>query len=69
MTRYAVTKYEERDDGSAGVQTCGIYDNPSMAYEVGYALCKADHDRLGYPPGDMRVIYPTPLVSSESAIQ
>ena len=58
VTRYIITRYEESDDGRIGSEQRGEYDNADTAYEVGYALCKLDHDRLGYPPGDERVQYP-----------
>lgn len=60
IKRYIVTRYEEMDSPHkmAGVSTRGEYDNPDVAWEVGYALCKAEHERLGYPPGDERIQYP-----------
>jgi hypothetical protein len=58
VTRYVITKYHEAGNGLGSVSTIGEYNNPDVAYEVGYALCKAEHDQLGYEPGDMRVIYP-----------
>lgn len=62
VTRYIVTRWEGTDDPRAacsnGSSTLGEYDNADTAYEVGYALCKAEHDRLGYPPNDERVQYP-----------
>ena len=63
VTRYIVTRWEEGDDGRSGsVCDRGEYDNAHVAHEVGCALAKADQDRLGYPPGDMRIIYPEPLI-------
>lgn len=64
VTRYVVTRFErqESDDGNCG--TCasvaekGEFDNTKIAYEVGYALAKDEHRRLGYPPGDDRIRYP-----------
>jgi len=56
--RYIVTRFHQGDDGSAGVETKGEYENPVVAHEVAYALCKADHDALGYPAGDERILYP-----------
>lgn len=59
VTRYVVTRYHETDEGrTGGSETKGEYDNFDVAYEVGYALCKAEHEALGYPPDDMRVQYP-----------
>jgi len=57
VTRFVVTRYEESDQ-CGGSKVLGEYDNKEVAYGVGYALCKAEHDRLGYAPGDMRIIYP-----------
>jgi hypothetical protein len=59
IKRYVVTRYAESADGRAGsVETKGEYDNADIAFEVGYALCKADHDRLELPVGDERIVYP-----------
>lgn len=57
-TRYIITRYHEDVDGEAGVDTKGEYDSHHVAYEVAYALCKAEHDRLGYEIGDERISYP-----------
>lgn len=64
VTRYVVTRFErqESDDGRSG--TCancvekGEFDNAKTAYEVGYALAKDEHGRLGYLPDDPRIQYP-----------
>ncbi|MGE3292387.1 MAG: hypothetical protein AB7O95_13495 [Geminicoccaceae bacterium] len=58
--RYEITRYYENEDGSAGVESRGEYDNGDVAYEVAYALAKAEHDRLGWPVGDERMQYPRP---------
>lgn len=59
VTRYVVTRYYESVDGRAGgVETKGEYENAQVAYEVGYALCKAEHERLGLPLDDARIQYP-----------
>lgn len=69
VTRYVVTRYNEDDNGIASSVTKGEYDNADMAYEVGYALAKEEHERLGYPLDDMRIIYPLhPNNSSEVII-
>jgi hypothetical protein len=57
VERYIVTRYEEDANGAA-VAERGHYTSPHIAYEVAYALAKAEHERLGYPLGDMRIIYP-----------
>ena len=73
VTRYIVTRYEEFESGitesrvvGGSCETRGEYDNERLAYEVGYALARADHERLGYPPGDMRIIYPEPVGPAET---
>jgi hypothetical protein len=59
ITRYVVTRYEETVGGrTGGSSQCGEYDNADIAHEVAYALCKQEHDRLGFPLGDERIQYP-----------
>lgn len=63
VTRYVVTRYEQGGDRflseARGTSVeIGTYPNSDVAYEVGYALARADHDRLGFPPGDERIVYP-----------
>jgi hypothetical protein len=58
VPRYYVTRFEDDGEGSAVVSTFGEYSNPGTAYEVGYALCKAEHERLGFPLDDGRIQYP-----------
>lgn len=65
VTRYVVTRFESEKvppgvGTTAGVsRTLGEYENDDTAYQVGYALCRAEHEQLGYPLGDMRIIYPS----------
>lgn len=63
VTRYVVTRFEtsgpdENGRGDGSSTEIGTYPSGDVAYEVGYALAKAEHDRLGFPPGDERIIYP-----------
>lgn len=60
VTRYIVTRFEapRPDTRAMGSSQHGEFDNFETAYAVGYALCKAEHDRLGWPPGDERIQYP-----------
>lgn len=59
VTRYVVTRWHTSGhNGSAGVETKGEFDNADMAYQVAYALCKDEHERLGYSIGDERIKYP-----------
>jgi len=60
ITRYVVTRYHEDADGKStgNSRQCGEYDNEEVAYEVGYALAKAEHDRLKFPLDDPRIVYP-----------
>ena len=60
VTRYVVTRYE----GNGSVGTCeqrGEFDNVETAHAVAYALCRAEHERLGWSVGDERIQYPQPL--------
>lgn len=57
VTRFVVTRCHISERAS-GVETRGEFDNANVAYDVGYALARAEHERLGYPLGDMRIIYP-----------
>lgn len=60
VTRYIVTRFHSTENG-AGVDQKGEYDNGIVAYEVAYALCRAEHDQLGWAPGDERITYPSPI--------
>lgn len=73
VTRYIVTRFQSEisDDGrsgsTAGSSQHGEFDNFDTAYAVGYALAKAEHERLGYPPGDERIQYPKQLIRGGAA--
>ena len=68
VTRYHVTRWYESVNGkSGGSESKGEFDSEETAYAVAYALTRAEHERLGYPIGDERVKYPTPL-GSQSAV-
>lgn len=57
VTRYVVTRwYQTETEG--GCETRGEFDHADTAYEVGYALCKMEHEQHGWPAGDERIIYP-----------
>lgn len=72
IKRYVVTRHEhevhedgtESSDGSR--QLTGEYPNWDTAYAVGYALCRAEHERLGYPIDDMRIQYPVSVRNGTS---
>lgn len=57
VTRYVVTRFEDNETHGGSSQH-GEFDNQDVAHEVAYALCRAEHERLGYPPGDERIQYP-----------
>lgn len=54
VTRFVVTRFED----GAGSSIKGEFDSADVAYEVGYALAKEEHERLGLPIGSMDIIYP-----------
>ena len=63
VERFIVTRHEEDEQGTTGSnrQIGKEFDNFDIAYEVGYALARADQERLGLLPGDMGVIFPSNL--------
>lgn len=69
ITRYVITRHEEDLSGRCGSTVeKGTYDNADVAHEVAYALCKQDHERLGYPPGDERIKYPRPISNDTEVV-
>lgn len=62
VTRYVVTRFES--DGDCGNSTQrGEYDGARVAHEVAYALCRAEHEQLGWPVGDERIQYPSAVLA------
>lgn len=57
VARYVVTRYESRGK-AGGSEQLGEFDNAETAHAVAYALCRAEHERLGWPVGDERIQYP-----------
>lgn len=57
VPRYIVTRYHETENTGSS-EPRGEYDNSEVAYQVGYALCRAEHEKLGWPLGDDRIRYP-----------
>ena len=60
VTRYVVTRFE-RKGSAGGCEQHGEFDNAETAYAVAYALCRAEHERLGWPLEDERIQYPKPM--------
>lgn len=59
VERYIVTRYVGNKQAGAGsLMERGEYQNEETAFEVAYALCKAEHEQLGWPLGDERIQYP-----------
>ena len=59
VVRYFVTRHVS-DGVVSGVQNCGSeYSSGETAYEVAYALARADVERLSLPIDSMEVIFPT----------
>lgn len=61
VERFIVTRYEQDENATtcASRQVGKEFDSFETAYEVGYALARADQERLGLPPGDDGVIFPS----------
>ena len=60
VTRFERVTYEDSTVESGGSDTKGEFDNFDTAYQVGYALCRDEHQRLGWATGDERIKYPEP---------
>lgn len=52
-----ITRYVEIGKSSS-VNQMGEFSDPNMAYEVAYAMAKLEHQKLGWQPGDERIVYP-----------
>lgn len=59
VTRFIVTRHYASDD-SCGTSPIGEFDNEQLAYNAGYALCRTEHQQLGWPLDDSRIKYPAP---------
>lgn len=66
VTRYIITRFSkslspcmtgELVEG-AGSDGRGEYDNANVAFEVACALASADRERMGWPRGDGRIVFP-----------
>ncbi len=58
VTRYSITRFERGANDTGSSRVLGEHDIYDTAYQVAYALCRADHERLGYPFTDERIQYP-----------
>lgn len=67
VTRYASVNHDDGTESDNGSSQHGEFDNSETAYAVGYALCKAEHDRLGWHPGDERIQYPRRYEEDQAA--
>lgn len=61
VTRFILTRYEDSET-SAGISSQrGEYDNAEVAYQVGYAMCRLEHEKSGEELDSMNFIYPSPV--------
>jgi hypothetical protein len=68
VNRYIVTRFAQSEGQNVGsVENRGEYDNDEVAHEVAYALCKREHEVLGWDIGDQRVKYPQREYETNSA--
>lgn len=59
FTQYQVTRYIEYSGGMASSEPHGEYANEHMALAVAEALCKVEHEALGWPIDDERITCPS----------
>lgn len=69
VTRYFVTRFQDDGEGSQSCDPKGEYENKEIAHEVGYALCKAEHDHLGWALGDERISYPDAWLKNAKKVE
>ncbi|HEV7433462.1 MAG TPA: hypothetical protein VGO22_01100 [Pseudorhizobium sp.] len=60
--KFIVTRCETEGDAVAIVQLGDDYDTAEAAFEAGTIDCQTEHEALGWPADDERIIYPKPLV-------
>lgn len=58
VTQHSTTVNSRGEETTDENRMIGEYGNYEVAYSVGYALAKAEHERLGYAPDDPRIQYP-----------
>lgn len=69
VTRFIVTRYYENEGAAEASRQIGSeYANEEMAYQVAYALCSQEHERLGWGLDDERIRYPA-HPDSKDAVQ
>lgn len=59
VERFIVTRHEDTGSTGSTRQIGKEFDGFDTAFEVGYALAKADQERLGLAEDDMGVIFPS----------
>lgn len=57
VTRFVVTRYESLN-GHGASEVKGLFDSDQLAFDSAYAQAFEERERLGYPPGDERVVFP-----------
>ena len=68
VTRYIVTRCELGEYANSVSQVGGEYDTAEVAYQVGYAVCRIEHEKLGWPMDDDRMQYPRDIAEIASPI-
>lgn len=59
VERFIVTRHEDHGSTGSTRQIGKEFDHFETAYEVATALARAEQERLGLPPGDGGVIFPS----------
>lgn len=55
---YYITRFHDDGEGVCDSRSLGEHTSAETAYQVAYALAKAEHERLGYAISDERIVYP-----------
>lgn len=64
VTRFIVTRYG-KDGGTGSSEQKGTFDDPDVAYDAAYSMCKVEHESHGWPLDDTRIQYPRRLAERD----
>lgn len=67
VTTWKANRGYSDDNGGGGVESIGSFRSEADARKAADALCRAEHEALGYPPGDERIEYPRRLEEAQQA--
>lgn len=64
VTRFIVTRYY-RESGTGSSEQKGVFEDPDVAYDAAYSMCRVEHESHGWALEDERIQYPKRLVERD----